>query len=245
MYQLFARFDRQKVTLGIIILLVAVTVLTIVHFITQGQYDAKLTVTSAPDVVKMSYGSVKDISVKSGQAIPIKSGTYTFHFWADGFDVYSQEITIQKGEDRKLLFELVAKSDEAKKELQKTKYRRVKDGIGSHIVTEGGKKIQENSPVLKHLPYEERDMGIRSCAPYRTALEKSHKIGICITVSGRDGEILVKRAYEKLAEFGVKPEEYDIRINNQIIPTEKEKQSKVAVPCGGNKPSWCYNFRDL
>jgi len=45
--------------------------------------------------------------------------------------------------------------------------------------------------------------------------------------------------------MGSVAEDYDIKVNNRIWPTEKEKSTGVAVQCRGSNPDWCYTYRDI
>jgi hypothetical protein len=52
-------------------------------------------------------------------------------------------------------------------------------------------------------------------------------------------------AFAKLKEKGINQEDYDIKVNNHIWPTEKEKSTGAVVQCRGSNPDWCYTYRDI
>lgn len=235
---------KQKIIGGAVII-GALIVAFISYYVFQTvTHDTTLLATFAPETVKMSYDSVKNQVIKSDKPVAVKSGKHTFSFSADGYDTYTVELDLEKGKERNILFALTPKTDKAKNELKQKKYAKVFDGLGSREVNRVGKEIDKANPILQHLPFEDRDYRVFSCQPYRTNIKKSHKIGICITMAGRNGEALLSQILEKLAKLGATPDNYDMKVNNYIIPTKKEKDSRAAVPCGNGRPSWCYKFRD-
>ena len=234
--------DKQRrLTIKIIIVLTAALILySIYYYINNLQYDSTLNIRSVPDTVTMSYDGVTK-TVKSNSAVSVRHGKHTYKFSAEGFDSYSIDIEIKKGEENYAVFALNPTTDKAKEEAKKSKYNVIYDGIASRKTTVMAEKISEKSPLVNHMPYYTRWYYIITCEPYRNTKESGH-IGICITISGQDTNSSFNRAIEYLKKYDNNLDNYDIKINGSIYPTTKEIENGIARPCGGSSPSWCYNF---
>lgn len=226
--------------------IIAVSISIIIYSIHRSQFDATLYIISAPDTLTVSYGDVTQ-SITSKKPLAIKSGRHSFTFSANGFSSYTVELDISKGETKREVFALSPESDAAREELRNKKYSEVFDGVGSRKTAAVADKITANSPIAEKLPFNTRWYSIKPCAAYRTKTEENGRIGICITTppSSVGGDKYVDLALKRLEQWGVDKNSYDIKINSSPLATDKEVQDGIAVPCGKDKPSWCYHYPDI
>lgn len=235
--------NRKKII--IIISLVFISILGIIVYILidRAQYDSKLYIYSVPDSLTMSYDTIKNTKITSKKDIPVRHGVHEYTFAAPGFDSYTVKLDIKKGETKTVLFKLNPKAQEAIDEANKDKYAEIYEGLAGQEISKGAEKLTQDNPILSHLPIYKQWYYIMPCSPYRER-ENETNIGICITTTDRYDETQVNDALNDLKALNVNLDDYDIKINDSIYPTEKEKQSGEAVPCGEGAPSWCYGFND-
>lgn len=234
--------NKKKII--IIVSLISFAILSLITYIliNRLQYDSKLYVYSVPDSLTMSYDTVSS-KITSKRDIPVKHGKYTYTFTANGFDPYTVELEIKKGETKTILFKLDPKTQDAIDEAKKDKYSEIYEGLAGQEISKGAEKLTQDNPVLSHLPIYKKWYYIMPCSPFRDR-ENRKNIGVCITTTDRYDESQVTDALNDLKALNVNLDDYDIKINDSIYPTEEEKKSGEAVPCGEGAPSWCYGFND-
>lgn len=228
---------RRHLIIIFVLSILSITLLVALFF-RANTADGTLVVLSAPDSLRMNCDKISK-NITSKQPISIQSGQYTCTFSADGFESHTTSFTITKGNEGRLVFMLKPQTDNARNELAKPKYDEIRDGVGSHKVVEGGKKIEDINPIIKQLPYYSRWFSIVPCGAHRGG---KTKIGICVTTTDKTSEEQVATALKRLEQIDKNYREYDLSINGILIPNKAELDARVAIPCGEGHPSWCYRF---
>lgn len=136
-----------------------------------------------------------------GSSVYLKPGKYTIAGQREGFDTYSREIEISKGEKQKAFFVMVPRSDTANKWVEDNNkdYLLIENEAGIYYGEEGI-KLNEKYPVIKDLPYRS------SLYDIDYSLDNK-KFKIQISSSDALGRQV---AIERIKSFGVEPTDYEI-----------------------------------
>lgn len=175
-----------------LVLIVLVLALTFIGFgVYANRYNlsllftdvAYISVVSAPDNIQLEYDKYS-ISVPQGEKIPIRAGEYTLKFTSTEFEPYLYKVNLEKDQLENLIFAMTPTTEDAKKELELTKYSLVYDGIAGREVSLGAKQIEQDNPGINSLPIETLTYSIDTCNPSTTP-QGVIKVQICITTTGR------------------------------------------------------------
>ena len=229
--------NKVKIVVGAFILFF---VISLGFYVYSLQFSATLYIYSIPDKLQMSYDSINNKGVASKQDIKVRPGSYSYTFSADGFESYTVDIDIKANEKKNVLFSLKPLTEAAKKESLSEKYTDVKEGIFNKESLAKTQQLEEKNPDIKSLPLYGKNFSIFPCNRYRSDGDKT--IGLCIKVTDFFDRTQIDEAFAKLKEKNITPNSYDIRVNNQIWPTEKEISDGVVTKCGGFSPDWCYVY---
>lgn len=215
-------------------------IISLGFYIYSLQFSATLYIYSIPDKLQMSYDTIHNKNVMSKQDIKVRPGNHSYTFSAEGFESYTVSMDLKSNEKKNIVFALKPLSDAAKKESLNEKYTDVKEGIFNKESMKKTQNLEETNPIIKLLPLYGKNFSIFPCGRYRSNGDKT--IGLCIKVTDFFDKTHIDEAFAKLKEKGISPEDYDIRINNQIWPTEKEINGGLVKKCSGFNPDWCYIY---
>ena len=150
----------------------------------------------------------------SGKSLYLSPGKYSISGQREGFDTYTREVEITKGEKQKAFFVLVPRSDSANQWVKDNdkQYSLIENEAGIYYGEEGT-KLYDKYPIMKNLPYR----GSLYNIDY-SLVDDNFKIQI----SSNDA-LGRQVAVERIKSFGFEPTDYDIEFlefNNPFVNGE-------------------------
>ncbi len=119
--------------------------------------------------------------VKTGDSITVTPGDISLSVSRDGFDTYTQKLTIKNGEKVEILQVLNPKTDEAKALLNTDKSQAIIQRVTNVKMKEATDKLSKDYPILSILPLSEKYFTVTTC-PSQKYPKDSTKIAICVNL---------------------------------------------------------------
>ncbi|MDB5163216.1 MAG: hypothetical protein JWO54_167 [Candidatus Saccharibacteria bacterium] len=166
---------------NIIRIIVVVFLLLIVGLITYSLIPrATLIMSVAPEEFNVTING-HDNKVKTGDAITVTPGDVTFKLSREGFEDYTQTITIKNGQRIEILQALVAQTDEARELLKTEKSQAIIQRVTNVNMLKAANSLSKKYPLLDELPIVDKFYAINVCES-KIHPDDISKVAICITL---------------------------------------------------------------
>lgn len=193
---------RRTITLLIIGFIVLATIIGVIYALIP---RATIMLSVAPEEFTVSVNG-QTSSKKTGDSISVTPGDITIGISHDGFDTYTQKISIKNGEKTEILQALTAQTDAARALLKTEKsqliIQRIKGNQTNSTVTD----LTKNYPLISVLPINDKYYTITPCDSKKYPNDKT-KIAICITLFNLEAK---QSALDDITSRGFKTTDYEI-----------------------------------
>lgn len=169
-----------------------------------------------PDRATLKYDGQTQ-SVEHGEDLKLEPREYAFTFQRQGFTDYTTNVSVEKDTVTELVVIMNAESEEAKKELEKVKYRAILEGIAGIKLKKDSQQAAQEYKLMNDIPFTTRDYTVYFCDP--DELDTAGPVKICIRALGEasynEAEKTIKSFdnYESEKYVIVDGIEYDIHID--------------------------------
>jgi hypothetical protein len=141
---------------------------------------ATLVMSVAPEEFTVTIDG-KDKSVKTGDSITVTPGDVSFKISRDGFDDYTQTISIKNGERVEVLQALNPKTDEARRLLTSDISQAIVQRVTNMKLQKTTDTLTSTYPLLAELPINDKFYNVHLCES-RLHPGDASKVAVCITL---------------------------------------------------------------
>lgn len=212
----------KKIIIGITSLVIVAGGIGIYFYVKNNlvfQSSGKVTVLSIPFTITVTdNGWERPINTEplEGVTVPFHSGTRNISFSAEGFETENREISVEEGSEQVAYVILTPTTKEAEVEVQNDeKYNQRREDITGFMIESGGKKLEEEYPIVNKLPIFNKWYRMNLCSGEDEPALELNEYGICVDLA-LDNAVQRENIINDIRDTGEDPAQYKIVINGKI-----------------------------
>jgi hypothetical protein len=167
---------KNIIRIGAAVVLLFLIGLIIYSFVPR----ATLVMSVAPEEFTVTIDG-KNTDIKTGDSITVTPGDVSFKISRDGFDDYTQTISIKNGERVEILQALNPKTDEARRLLNSDVSQAIIQRVTNVKLQKTTNDLTKTYPLLAELPINDKFYTVSLCES-RLHPDDASKVAVCVTL---------------------------------------------------------------